>query len=147
MSLTVRDLEFVTDHQRQLRLLADAARPIVTDHQRQLRLLADAARATLATHQHNLQFFTEQAAHAARGRPGTDVLPVEQALATRSAGVRWASAPQLLLRALVLAVGLALLIAYWEEQRENAPAEALVVILGALKVLYEIDDTIWKKLS
>ena len=145
MTLTARDLQIAADYQRHIRLLAEAVRPAFADYDRQLQLLANAARATLATHQHNVRFLTGHVVRAAAASPGA-AIPVKQVSATRPARPGLPSAQQLLLRALVLMVGLALLIAYWEEQKANAPAEALVVIAGALKVLYDIDEAIWKNL-
>jgi hypothetical protein len=62
--------------------------------------------------------------------------------------VDWLFLGQLTLRALVLAVLLALVIAAWEEQKENAPAQALLGIVGALGFwYYEVDQTIWKRFT
>ena len=53
-----------------------------------------------------------------------EVSPRELAL-MQAQGVDWLFYGQLTLRALVLAMFLALVVAVWEEQRESAPAEAL----------------------
>jgi hypothetical protein len=54
---------------------------------------------------------------------------------------------QLTLRALAATIVLAAIIALWKEQKETAPAQAMVEIIGLYCLWYfEIDRTIWKKL-
>ena len=51
------------------------------------------------------------------------------------------------MRAAILAFFLTLVVAVWEEQADTAPAQALLEIIGALVLWYQIDDAIWKKIS
>jgi hypothetical protein len=83
---------------------------------------------------------------AALVQPVDEVSPREAALA-RALGVDPLFIGQLTLRALVLAIFLTLVIAVWEEQRESAPAQALLEIVGAFGLWYGVDGAIWKKLS
>jgi hypothetical protein len=75
-----------------------------------------------------------------------EVSPGEATLA-RPLDVDWLFFGQLTLRALVLAIFLALVMAVWEEQKESGPAVALLEITCAFGFWYSVDGAIWKKLS
>jgi hypothetical protein len=83
---------------------------------------------------------------------GNPVQPVDGDLdggeaLTRTPNVDWLLLSQLTMRATILAFFLTLVVAVWEEQADTAPAQALLEIIGALVLWYQIDDAIWKKIS
>jgi hypothetical protein len=83
---------------------------------------------------------------------GSPVEPVDGDLhgseaLTRTPDVDWLLLSQLTMRATILAFFLTLVVAVWEEQADTAPAQALLEIIGALVLWYQIDDAVWKKIS
>jgi hypothetical protein len=167
MALNARDLEAAAAHLQYARATAGAVagayrcRFIGVDTRRFTETFRQAAvvdtRRFTETFRHasvvDTRQFTEtfrlasvQIIAVASVRPEDEVSPREAALA-RALGVDWLFFGQLTLRALVLAIFLALVIAVWEEQRESTPAEALLEIVGAFGLWYSVDRAIWNKLS
>jgi hypothetical protein len=88
----------------------------------------------------------EQLTVAASGRPADRVHTRDTSLEAVPS-VDGLFLVQLTLRALAATIVLAAIIALWEEQKETAPAQAMVEIIGLYCLWYfEIDRTIWKKL-
>jgi hypothetical protein len=131
-------LEVAAAHLRYARATADA----VTETFRQAAAV-DTRRLT-----ETFRLTSVQITAAALPRPVDmdEVSPGEVTLA-RALGVDWVFFGQLTLRALVLAIFLALVMAVWEEQKESAPAVALLEITCAFGFWYSVDGVIWRKLS
>ncbi len=71
----------------------------------------------------------------------------QRGAAARALSINWLLFGQLTIRALFAAIVLALILAVWEEQKESAPAMAVLEIFGALGLWYQIDEAIWRRLS
>jgi hypothetical protein len=83
---------------------------------------------------------------------GSPVQPVDGDLdgseaLTRTPNVDWLLLSQLTMRATILAFFLVLVVAVWEEQADTAPAQALLEIIGALVVWYQIDEAVWYQID
>jgi hypothetical protein len=167
MAITIRDLRAAEARRRDLQTNSRAAASVIREHHRRIsQQMAEAAgihrisqqMAEIAGSQitatmlaPKLREFSRQAEILAEqlGSPGQPVdgdLHGSEAL-TRAPNVDWLLLSQLTIRATILAFFLALVVAVWEEQADTAPAQALLEIIGALVLWYQIDEAVWKKIS
>jgi len=72
--------------------------------------------------------------------------PPRGRITTTVPSLDWLLLGQYTLRILFAAIVLALIVALWEEQSESAPAETIIGILAALKLWWDIDGEMWRRL-
>jgi hypothetical protein len=166
MAITIRDLRAAEARRRDLLTIAPTASVIQEYYRCITQQMAEAAgihritqqmaeaagsRITATMLAPKLREFSRQAELLAE-QLGSPVQPVDGDLdgseaLTRTPNVDWLLLSQLTMRATILAFFLVLVVAVWEEQADTAPAQALLEIIGALVVWYQIDEAVWYQID
>ena len=131
MGVTVRDLQMAADNRRQLQAVTEAIRPASATYQRQLQAVTEAIRSTAIEAQgHQIQDIATREATVPASVPAVpDIVrpPVVH----------------LLLHVMITTLMAALVIAYWEAKKDNDPEEALLNVLFATWLWYEVHSELW----
>jgi hypothetical protein len=122
MGITVRDLQMATDNRRQLQAAIEAIRG-TTDNRRQLQ-------AAIEVQRHQIQDIATREATVPASVPAAPDIVLPPVV-------------HLLLHAVITALMAALIIAYWEAKKDNDPEEALLNVLFATWLWYEVHSELW----
>jgi hypothetical protein len=108
-------------------------------------MLTSALAPALENYQRQINQMIEQLLLAAQRGQETDLVSPRLDLATEPPASSWPPLPAMAFHAAVTAFVAFVLLAFWEEKKESAPAEALLVIIGTLFAWAQFNQQVWNR--